>query len=320
MGRPFFKCGYCGRKWGIQAGLSQHLGHSAPCKKHALAVDPNILPILLSRRRSHSPTSHASAQPTDNGANDTINNGSNSDNGEFQSDHGDEEPPRKRPRTTVEDAEDEGESEGEHSAGHKGPVIEYHPTAGKIIERDCGTRWQSRLEEDQAKDLPPWAPFADEDEMEHGHWMWETGMSQKAMDKGLKLKIVSETSYSSRMLRRTDYQSSENETRDRTKLSSESSAEFLKKIDTLPTGATFERITVTITGDLKHPSGEYKTDDLEMFARDPVECVRELMGNPDFKDHTVYGPMKIYTSADRKTRVYSEMCTGDYWNELQVGG
>lgn len=57
---------------------------------------------------------------------------------------------------------------------------------------------------------------------------------------------------------------------------------------------------------------------LELWRRDPVECVKELMGNPALKDSIQYAPGKQYTDAEGKNRVYEEMWTGDWWWETQV--
>jgi hypothetical protein len=62
-----------------------------------------------------------------------------------------------------------------------------------------------------------------------------------------------------------------------------------------------------------------KTEKLELWFRNPIECIRELLGNPMFKDVTFYEPVKLYRDADGKTRVFNEMWTGDWWWEIQVG-
>lgn len=60
------------------------------------------------------------------------------------------------------------------------------------------------------------------------------------------------------------------------------------------------------------------TEDMDLWFRNPVECIRELLGSAAFKDETVYGPSRAYTSEERTERVYNEMNTGDWWWETQV--
>ena len=57
---------------------------------------------------------------------------------------------------------------------------------------------------------------------------------------------------------------------------------------------------------------------LELWRRDPVECVRELIGNPAFQNGMRYAPERVYADEDGKTRVYKEMWSGDWWWDMQV--
>jgi Plavaka transposase len=94
----------------------------------------------------------------------------------------------------------------------------------------------------------------------------------------------------------------------------------LKKIDDLPTQAT------GWTCDIVTSPGDHLTDDgepvpperLELWRRDPVECVKELMGNPLFKDSLQYAPEKHFTDEEGTNRVFDEMWTGDWWWNTQV--
>ena len=52
---------------------------------------------------------------------------------------------------------------------------------------------------------------------------------------------------------------------------------------------------------------------LELWKRDPVECVKELMGNPMFKDSLEYAPQKHFVDKEGKNHVFDEMWTGDWW-------
>jgi hypothetical protein len=57
---------------------------------------------------------------------------------------------------------------------------------------------------------------------------------------------------------------------------------------------------------------------LELWRRDPVECVQELMENPAFRDHMAYAPERVYKDKEGKVRIYDEMWTANWWWDLQV--
>jgi Plavaka transposase len=94
----------------------------------------------------------------------------------------------------------------------------------------------------------------------------------------------------------------------------------LKKIDELPTPATrWTCDIVTSPGNLLTDDGEpVPPERLELWRRDPVECVKELMGNPIFKDSLVYAPQKLFTDEEGNNRVFDEMWNGDWWWNTQV--
>jgi len=64
--------------------------------------------------------------------------------------------------------------------------------------------------------------------------------------------------------------------------------------------------------------GNLVTETVELWRRDPVECVKELFSNPAFKDKIHYKPRKVYTNKSRTERVYGEMWMGQWWWKIQV--
>jgi hypothetical protein len=60
------------------------------------------------------------------------------------------------------------------------------------------------------------------------------------------------------------------------------------------------------------------TETVELWLRDPVECVKELFSNPAFKEDMHYKPQKVYSEGSRTERVYDEMWTGRWWWKTQV--
>lgn len=74
---------------------------------------------------------------------------------------------------------------------------------------------------------------------------------------------------------------------------------------------------ITTRGNLVDRNGDPLEEVIELWRKDPIECVRELIGNPAYQNNR-YAPIKVYEDAEGRTRVYSDMCTGDLWWELQV--
>jgi Plavaka transposase len=69
---------------------------------------------------------------------------------------------------------------------------------------------------------------------------------------------------------------------------------LLKQIDALPDGPNWTCTSFQIKGDLFGTDRALKTEDVELWHRDPVECVKELMGNPAFKGKQFYTPKRVY--------------------------
>jgi len=95
---------------------------------------------------------------------------------------------------------------------------------------------------------------------------------------------------------------------------------FLQKIDELPHGPAWSCKKITVQGNREDESGNGQTlhEDVELWAWDPVECVRDLIGNPLFKDHMVYTPSRAYRDQAGLHRVIDDMWTADWWCDKQV--
>ncbi len=55
-----------------------------------------------------------------------------------------------------------------------------------------------------------------------------------------------------------------------------------------------------------------------LYYRDPLECLQSLMRNPLFKDHISFCPFRLYESAAKATRTYTEWLSGDAAWFMQV--
>ena len=93
---------------------------------------------------------------------------------------------------------------------------------------------------------------------------------------------------------------------------------LLSKVDSLPTGPEWEVIELLVKGKGVNGNGEIVTENVELWRRDPVECVRELFSNPAFKNSIHYEPQKVYTDESKTERVFGEMWMGQWWWETQV--
>ena len=61
-----------------------------------------------------------------------------------------------------------------------------------------------------------------------------------------------------------------------------------------------------------------RTEDVELWHRDPLDCIQEILENPTFKKVERYAPHRVYTKDDYTNREYNDMWTADWWWKLQV--
>ena len=86
----------------------------------------------------------------------------------------------------------------------------------------------------------------------------------------------------------------------------------------MPKTAKWSYIPIKIKDDKLDRDGQRQMENIELYLRDPVECIKQLLSNPVFKDQMRYTPEKVYMDEGRKERVYDECWTGDWWWETQV--
>ncbi|KAI6018454.1 hypothetical protein BKA83DRAFT_4464902 [Pisolithus microcarpus] len=139
-----------------------------------------------------------------------------------------------------------------------------------------------------------WAPFRTEGEWELARFLMKN-VGQTKMDEFLKLDIVRDSG-----------------------VSFENARSFLKYVDKLRTGPAWTCEMVDVCGDIVGEDGILKHELLELWRRDPVECVQDLMGNPAFQNAMSYVPERAYTDANGENRIYDEMWTGNWWWDVQT--
>ena len=97
-----------------------------------------------------------------------------------------------------------------------------------------------------------------------------------------------------------------------------SSAKLYNAVDDLPKGMSWHCREIAVKGDLMDESGKQLTETVEVWYRDPIACVRELIGNPMFAKMLAYAPELVFRDAKGTERQIDEMWTADWWWKMQV--
>ncbi|KAF7311743.1 hypothetical protein MIND_00184500 [Mycena indigotica] len=144
------------------------------------------------------------------------------------------------------------------------------------------------------------SPFPALDDWDLGRWLVRSGLSQGSIDEFLHLKTV----------------------REKLDPPFATSRAFFKHIDALPTGPAWMCTPMTVAGDEIDADGKGKVEVIELWHRNPLECIAELLGNPVFKEDQVFKPMRLFRQKDSVTgelrnREYDEMWTGTWWWDTQ---
>ncbi|KAG9084030.1 hypothetical protein FRC06_004268, partial [Ceratobasidium sp. 370] len=154
-------------------------------------------------------------------------------------------------------------------------------------------------QEKVASGLAPAAPFADWLEFEFVKWMVERDISQGSREELLKLPIIIA----------------------RARLSFGSNYTLNNLIDALPlAGPKWNVKAVRVTGDKLGPNGQRVTQVVELWYRDILGVIQELLENHTYGKDLVFTAREKWNDAEHTERVYDEMWTGDWWKKLQESG
>ncbi|KAJ3551364.1 hypothetical protein NM688_g4745 [Phlebia brevispora] len=171
-------------------------------------------------------------------------------------------------------------------------VQKYPKEVARIVS--CGEcTFETWRKENKAAGRSRWYPFVDEKEWELGRWLVKN-VGQNQLEEFLKLPIVQELN-----------------------LSAQSKYKFNQQVDELPHTMRWIYDQVTVSGDQLDENGEQMTEILDLWRRDPVECIRELIGNPAFREVMAYAPERVFADREMATRILDEMWTADWWWEIQ---
>ncbi|KAK0501288.1 hypothetical protein EDD18DRAFT_1065850 [Armillaria luteobubalina] len=184
--------------------------------------------------------------------------------------------PSKWHRVTIEDVEDEGDSLPS-SWSHGSLVFVDYPDAGAEIEGvGPGETTFERIKQERKKQgQQMWAPFKTHEEWELARWLMMSGVSQADIDRFAKLAV-----------------------QDKVEPSFKDKCTFLRKIDQLPSalGTEWKCEEFEVVGNILDKDGTPVVQTIELWKRDPLACIRELMQDPRFTKHMHYALEKMYTN------------------------
>ena len=78
----------------------------------------------------------------------------------------------------------------------------------------------------------------------------------------------------------------------------------------LPAGPLWKCTLSRTVYPTKHP--------INLFYRDAIECVQSLMNNPLLKEALQFEPLRVFKTAEKLMRIYSEWQTGNVAWKMQV--
>ncbi|KAJ3805926.1 hypothetical protein F5876DRAFT_69381 [Lentinula aff. lateritia] len=196
---------------------------------------------------------------------------------------------------TVEEVTDNGDSSPGMSRNHF-VSVDFSGAGAEL----GGEKWKNGFQRfkntKQEKSEEMWSPFKSRKEWQLARWLMLSGVSHGDIDSFAKLSIIQDELHSSFKDKRT----------------------FLKKIDALPTvrGGWICK-ELEIVGNIMKKAADGTevpmTEEVELWRRDPIECIKELMEDPQFEEHMRYAPERMFTNETMHMRAIDEMWTGDWW-------
>ncbi|KAG6835260.1 hypothetical protein H0H93_003352, partial [Arthromyces matolae] len=280
------RCLYCHKSYPDQAAISRHVSHTPTC-------------FAAWQHHLQNPTTTAQSQqrhipPFQVGLPSIIEDNSDSDADIDYHPHREPSPSPEVHLDIPDHSDWTSPVDDVHDPRKSARFIEEYPGLVAEVLEAGSTKFEQWHERQRIAGQSEWAPFADLEEWELAQWLIKN-VGQKSINEYLKLPIIQR----------------------RAKLSFHNTYTFLKKIDQLPIGTDWICDIVDVIGDRVDENGEVVQEHLELWHRDPVECVKELFGNPGLKDHIAYKPERVYTDKEGTNRIIDEAWTADWWWETQ---
>ncbi|KAG1835925.1 hypothetical protein DFJ58DRAFT_719208 [Suillus subalutaceus] len=127
-------------------------------------------------------------------------------------------------------------------------------------------------------------PFSGRRDWQVAAWLLRSGLSMGKIDSFLSLEMIKELP-----------------------LSFSSAKELRGRAEMLPSGPRWMSKVIPTSHTTKSP--------VVLYWRDPLECIASIFNNPIFHNRIDSRPRKVYTTAEKRCRVYTEWMTGnDAWD------
>ncbi|KAJ7826831.1 hypothetical protein B0H13DRAFT_2241080 [Mycena leptocephala] len=162
-----------------------------------------------------------------------------------------------------------------------GPVKDYYKGAAKTYGR--GDTFLDKFHKDQYREERQsnlYYPFASADEWELASYLTRSNMTIADTDEFLNLRLTSKMD-----------------------LSFQTAKDLRSRIESLPSGPAWMSVPWKTTYPTKKP--------LTLYYRDPLECIQNLLANPLVQDFIQFTPFRLWKTAERLMRVYTEWLSGD---------
>jgi hypothetical protein len=86
-------------------------------------------------------------------------------------------------------------------------------------------------------------------------------------------------------------------------LSFQTAKDLRSRIEILPPGPKWKALPWATTYPTKNP--------LTLYYRDPLECLQDLLSNPLVSDFIQFTPFRLWETAEKLMRIYTEWLSGD---------
>lgn len=187
--------------------------------------------------------------------------------------------------------------------------VEYYPGAsdiypgGKTFMQDFFSDEHGSLRRDNL-----FYPFASREDWQLASWLLRSGLSMAGIDTFLKLDLVSNLHARSRVIYNSMLRTRQIKT---LPISFRSARRLRERAEMLPSGPLWRSLSVSPTVPTKRV--------VNLYYRDPIDCIQALLSHPAFEQHISFVPRKVWSTAARLVRVYDEWLSGEHAWELQVG-
>ncbi|KAI5996952.1 hypothetical protein EDD15DRAFT_2163119 [Pisolithus albus] len=174
------------------------------------------------------------------------------------------------------------------AADSLGRVLVTFPRASEIFEG--GETFLTRFELDPyavCRRLFPFYPFANLDDWRVANFLLTSGLSMRALDEFLSLEATKNMP-----------------------LSFWTAKDLRARAELLPSGPRWKFQIVPTT----HPTRE----PVQLYFRDALDCVEALFNHPFFADKMDFMPFRLFTTAERLVRVFTEWMSSDGAWDMQA--